>query len=156
MMRHTLHVLSVILINKLTKLFSLIKYRIIGPPRILTHSQDLNAEILRLFGANIGKNNVRILSPITIHNAFSNLYEAYRNLTVNDDCVLNGNIYLDLTSKITLKKGVSLGPGVIIMSHNPYNRNSLLEDRLQHTCGVKSVLIKEGAGIKANALVTMG
>jgi hypothetical protein len=49
-----------------------------------------------------------------------------------------------------------LGPGVIIMSHNPYNRNSLLEDRLQHTCGVKSVLIKEGAGIKANALVTMG
>jgi len=63
---------------------------------------------------------------------------------------------LDLSGRITLEKGVSLGPGVIIMTHNRYNYNPFLEDRLAHTCGIKDVLIKEGAGIKANALIVHG
>ena len=70
--------------------------------------------------------------------------------------MLCGNNFLDLTSPITLERGVSLGPGVIIMTHNRYNKNPFLESRLAHTCGKKEVLIKEGSGIKAGAIVTMG
>jgi len=91
-----------------------------------------------------------------MHNASLNNWEAYPNLTVEDDCVINGNNFLDLTEKITLEKGVSLGPGVTIMTHNYYNANKFLENRLPHTCGRKAVVIKEGAGIKAHALITMG
>ena len=75
---------------------------------------------------------------------------------IGDNCVLNGNNFLDLKSKITLEKGVSLGPGVIIMTHNRYNHNAFLEEKLSHTCGIKDVLIKEGSGIKAGALIVHG
>jgi acetyltransferase-like isoleucine patch superfamily enzyme len=68
----------------------------------------------------------------------------------------NGNNFLDLTGNIILEKGVSLGPGVTIMTHNRYNHNRFLEERMAHTCGIKDVLIKEGAGIKAGALITHG
>ena len=77
-------------------------------------------------------------------------------MTIGDGCLLNGNNYLDLSDRVTLEKGVSLGPGVTIMTHNRYNHNSYLEERLAHTCGVKGVLIKEGAGIKAHALIVHG
>ncbi len=131
-----------------------LRVRLFGPPRILCYSKEINAYILRLAGAHIGANNVRLLSPITLHRA--DLKTIYSNLTIEDDCVLNGNNYLDLTARVTLEKGVSLGPGVIIMSHNMYNSNAFLEDRLAHTCGAKDVLIKAGAGIKAGAVIVMG
>ena len=105
-------------------------------------------------GASISTKNVRLLSPITLHR--SDLKTDFSNLTIEEDCVLNGNNYLDVTAKVTLEKGVSLGPGVIVMSHNAYNSNAFLEDRLAHTCGIKPVLIKAGAGIKAGAVIVMG
>ena len=77
-------------------------------------------------------------------------------MTIGDGCLLNGNNFLDLSGRITLEKGVSLAPGVIIMTHNRYNHNAFLEERLAHTCGVKDVLIKEGAGIKAGAVIVHG
>jgi acetyltransferase-like isoleucine patch superfamily enzyme len=127
-------------------------FKIIGPPRTLHHGQLLNAAILRAFGASVGKIGVSIHSPVVIHNAG----DGYANLTIGDGCYLGGNNYLDLTGRITLEKGVSLGPGVIIMTHNRYNNNAFLEERLAHTCGVKDVLIKEGTGIKAGALIVHG
>ncbi len=148
--------LPVKLLSLIHRELLIIKFRIIGPPRILTFNMDFNAKILRAFGARVGKNNVRILSPITLHEIDLNIRKGYRNLTISDGCVINGNNYLDLTSRITLEKGVSLGPNVTIMTHNYYNFNSFLEERLAHTCGKKEVLIKEGAGIKAGALVAMG
>jgi acetyltransferase-like isoleucine patch superfamily enzyme len=127
------------------------RYKLLGPPRILTFGKRLNVKILRAFGANIGE-NVHIYSPVIL-----NFYrDGYKNLTIGDNCLLNGNNYLDLTAKITLEKGVSLGPGVTIMSHNRYNHNPFLEERLAHTCGKKDVLIKEWSGIKAGALIIMG
>lgn len=127
-------------------------YVISGPPRILHYSSSINAEILKAFGANISDNTEGIFAPITIHGPKG----CYKNLSIAENCLLNGNNYLDLTGRITLEEGVSLGPGVIIMSHNAYNRNEYLESRLPHTVGIKEVLIKKGAGIKAGALVTMG
>ena len=129
----------------------ILKYKLLGPPRILTFSRGTNLEMLKAFGATIGE-NVRIYSPVVLHAA----PQGYSNLTIGDNCLLNGNNYLDLAAKITLEKGVSLGPGVTIMTHNRYNFNPFLEDRLAHTCGKKDVLIKEGSGIKAEALITMG
>ncbi|MEE4382657.1 MAG: acyltransferase [Pseudomonadales bacterium] len=91
---------------------------------------------------------------MTLHRA--DLKPDCSNLTIGDDCVLNGNNYLDLSAKLTLEKGVSLGPGVIVMTHNWYNGNEFLQDRLAHTCGYQEVRIREGAGIKAGAVIVMG
>lgn len=127
-------------------------FKIIGPPRILRYGWPLNAAILRAFGAKVGKSGVFIHSPVILHDARN----GYANLTIGDRCLLNGDNFLDLSGRITLEKGVSLGPGVIIMTHNRYNHNAFLEERLAHTCGVKDVLIKEGSGIKAGALIVHG
>jgi acetyltransferase-like isoleucine patch superfamily enzyme len=131
--------------------FLVFLYKIIGPPRILHFSSESNVAILKAFGATVG-NKVRIYSPVIVTWA----KKGYAKLKVGDNCVFNGNNFLDLSARITLGDGVSLGPGVTIMTHNRYNHNPFLEDRLAHTCGIKDVLIKEGAGIKAHALVTMG
>jgi len=126
----------------ISKIFLIVLFKIIGPPRVLRYGWPINAAILRAFGANISKVGVFIHSPV--------------NLTIGDNCLLNGNNFLDLSGHITLEKGVSLGPGVTIMTHNRYNHNVFLEERLAHTCGIKDVLIKEGAGIKAGALIVHG
>lgn len=131
-----------------------IRLKIIGVPRILNYSQEINAFVLRYLGAKVSEINVRLLPPITIHSA--QFKADYSNLIIADNCLFNGNNYIDISSKVTLENGVSLGPGVIIMSHNGYNNNKFLEDRLAHTCGFKDVLIKEGAGIKAGAVIVMG
>lgn len=127
-------------------------FKIIGPPRILPFGWPVNATILRAFGANVSKNRVYIHSPVVLHGG----RQGYANLTIGDGCLINGNNFLDLTGNITLEKGVSLGPGVTIMTHNRYNHNPFLEECLAHTCGVKDVLIKEGTGIKAHALIVHG
>jgi acetyltransferase-like isoleucine patch superfamily enzyme len=126
-------------------------FKVIGPPRVLQYGSPVNIALLKAFGAKVGQ-NVIACSPIVLNNA----RDGYRNLTIQDNCNFNGNNFLDLCGKITLEKGVSLGPGVIIMTHNRYNHNKFLEDRLAHTCGVKDVLIKEGSGIKAGALIVHG
>jgi acetyltransferase-like isoleucine patch superfamily enzyme len=127
-------------------------YKLRGnPPRILNHDIFTNTAILRAFGATVGQDAL-IKSPITLNNT----YNRYENLFIGDKCNLNGNIYLDLRDKIILEDGVSLGPGVIIMTHNRYNDNAFLEEKLAHTCGRAPVVIKKGAGIKAGALIVHG
>lgn len=143
-------------INKLlvltAKILLVSFFKIIGPPRILQFGWPVNAAILRAFGAKVSKNRVYIHSPIVLHGG----RKGYANLTIGDGCLINGNNFLDLSGNITLEKGVSLGPGVTIMTHNRYNHNPYLEERLAHTCGVKDVLIKQGAGIKAHTLIIHG
>ncbi len=136
----------------LAKILLVSIFKIIGPPRILQFGWPVNAAILRAFGAKVSKQRVSVQSPSILHGA----RKGYANLTIGDGCLLNGNNFLDLSGGITLEKGVSLGPGVIIMTHNRFNHNAFLEERLAHTCGVKGVLIKEGAGIKAGALIIHG
>jgi acetyltransferase-like isoleucine patch superfamily enzyme len=126
-------------------------HRVMGPPRVLRFRLETNVRLLRAFGARIGE-GAWILSPITVN--FDG--GRYHNLTVGDHCVINGNNFLDLSEKITLEDYVSLGPGVIVMTHNQFNRNEFLERRLSRMCGCKPVVIKAGAGIKANALILHG
>ncbi|HUV62584.1 MAG TPA: acyltransferase [Sedimentisphaerales bacterium] len=138
-------------LDLLLKSSAILVFKIVGPPRVLRYGSPVNVAILRAFGADIG-DDVMIHSPVVLHSAV----EGYAKLTISDDCLLNGYNYLDMSSSITLEKGVSLGPGVIIMTHNRYNGNAFLEERLAHTCGKGPVLIKEGAGIKAHALIVHG
>jgi acetyltransferase-like isoleucine patch superfamily enzyme len=130
----------------------IVGYKIVGPPRTLRFGWAINKAILKAFGAKVGEKGVRIHSPLILNEA----QKGYGNLTIGDRCYFNGNNYLDLSAPITLEKGVSLGPGVIIMTHNRYNGNAFLETHLAHTCGKKGVLIKEGAGVKSGAVVVQG
>ena len=130
----------------------IVVFKIVGPPRTLRFGAAINKVILKAFGAKVGEKGVRIHSPVILNEA----WKGYGNLTIGDRCYFNGNNFLDLSAPITLEKGVSLGPGVIIMTHNRYNGNAFLEIHLAHTCGKKAVLIKEGAGIKAGALIVQG
>jgi len=138
-------------LNLLLKASMIIVFKIVGPPRILRYGSPVNAAILRAFGADIGE-DVMVYSPVVIHNAA----DGYANLTMKDHCVLLGYNFLDLTSRITLEKGVSLGPGVTVMTHNEYNDNAFLVEHLAHTVGKKPVLIKEGTGVKAGTLIVHG
>ena len=140
------------LLVPLAKIILVSLFKIIGPPRMLQFGWPVNAAILRAFGAKVSKNRVHIHSPVILHGG----RQGYANLTIGDGCLINGNNYLDLSGCITLERGVSLGPGVTIMTHNRYNHNPFLEKHLAHTCGIKGVLIKEGAGIKAHALIIHG
>lgn len=138
-------------LNLLLKSLLILVFKIVGPPRVLRYGSPVNAAILRAFGAVIGA-DARIYSPIVVHNGA----DGYANLKMGDNCVLLGHNFLDLTSCITLENGVSLGPGVTIMTHNEYNDNAYLQEHLPHTVGKKPVLIKEGSGVKAHALVVHG
>lgn len=135
----------------LLKSLVILAFKIIGPPRILHFGRLINKALLKAFGAKIGENSI-IHSPIVLHRSEN----GYANLIIGDHCLINSNIFLDLTSRIILENGVSLGPGVTIMTHNRYNFNAFLEKHLAHTCGKKDVVIKEGAGIKAGALIIHG
>jgi acetyltransferase-like isoleucine patch superfamily enzyme len=130
--------------------FRWLRLKTSGQSKILAYDPLTNVELLRAMGAQVGK-RVFINSPVTI-----NCPKRMSNFVIKDRVIFNGNNWIDLTAKLTLEDGVSLGPGVIVMTHNRYNSNSFLEDRLAHTCGEKEVLIKRGAGIKAGALIIMG
>lgn len=140
------------LARRVKHVFVLGLIRIKGPPRMLTYDTTLNRRILVMFGARIGRKRVRIHAPLTLHAA----ERGYSNLTIEDGCILGGNNYLDLSAEVVLEEGVSLGPGVTIMTHNRFNYNEYLENRLKSACGEKPVRIGRGSGIKADALITMG
>jgi len=133
------------------KLVLLAHKTIIGPPRILKYSPELNVELLRAFGATIGEKGVVIAAPVTMHPC----RKGFGNLTIRDGRFLGGNNYLDLNGCITLEEAAGLAAGVMIISHNNYI-NPVLEERMNRSIGVKDVLTKKGASIKAGAIILMG
>ena len=130
----------------------ILRARVLGPPRILLYDCETNADILRAFGAQIGTRHVRIHAPLVLHGA----EDGYRNLAIGDGCILNGYVFLDLAGKVTLEEGVGLGPGSIVMTHNRYNYNPELEERLARQCGVADVVFRRASSVKAGAIVIKG
>ena len=130
----------------------ILRARVLGPPRMLLYDCETNAAILRAFGARIGTRHVRIHAPLVLHGA----EDGYRNLAIGDGCILNGYVFLDLAGKVTLEEGVGLGPGSIVMTHNRYNYNPVLEERLAQQCGVADVLFRRSSSVKAGAIVIKG
>lgn len=125
--------------------------RLMGPPRVLMYHRDINVRLLRAFGATIGK-DTSLVAPITLCNSL----EGYRNLTIEDGVAFNGVTFLDLADSISIGRGASLGPHVIVMTHNAFNENAFLESRLPRLVGTKPVSIGAGAGIKAAAVILHG
>jgi len=125
--------------------------RLMGPPRVLVYEEGINVRLLRAFGAKVGENTT-LVAPITL----CNIWEGYRNLTIEDNVAFNGGTFLDLTDRITIGRGASLGPHVIVMTHNAFNKNAFLESRLPRLVGTKPVSIGAGAGIKAAAVILHG
>jgi acetyltransferase-like isoleucine patch superfamily enzyme len=127
-------------------------FRIMGPPELLAYRPPLNLRLLRAFGARIGGGDILVLPPVVV----ANFVDDYTNLLIGDDVILNGYNYLDLERAITLEAGVSLGPGVTIMTHNAFNNNAFLEARLARSVARRPVAIRKGAGIKAHSLILHG
>lgn len=123
-----------------------------GPPRILSYDKFTNAMLLRAFGASVSWDNARVHGPITLHSARG----SFANLTIGENCVINGQNFFDLNDRITLESGCSIGPGVIIMTHNAFNGNPFLQKRLSRLAGSGPVTIGRGAGIKVNAVILHG
>jgi acetyltransferase-like isoleucine patch superfamily enzyme len=136
---------------RLAAAFLSLRAMVFGPPRVLMHRSSINVLLLRRFGATVGQGAI-IYAPVTLHAAEN----TYRNLSIGDNVILNGNNYLDLTGRIVLGNGVSLGPGVVINTHNRFNYNQFLETEMARDCGVGDVHIGHGTGVKANATVLMG
>lgn len=130
----------------------ILRGRLLGPPRILLYDCETNAALLRAFGARVGTRHVRVHAPLVLHGA----EDGYANLTIGDGCILNGYVFLDLAGKVTLEQGVGLGPGSIVMTHNRYNYNPVLEERLARQCGVADVLFRSSSSVKAGAIVIKG
>ena len=135
----------------LVKNLVIVYHKLVGPPKVLSYNMHTNIALLRAFGASVGE-YVNLSAPVVLYNA----QNGFSNLSVGDRCIIHSNTFLDLTDSITLERGVSLGPGTTIMTHNRYNFNPCLEKHMAHTCGTKPVLIKAGSGIKAGALIVMG
>lgn len=137
---------------RLRKALVLAYFRFKGPPRVLKYGPRINRAILAHFGAKIGGENVRIYSPVILHRA----EQGYSNLEMGNGCILGGNNFLDLSDKITLGEGVGLAPGALIITHNRFNYNLFLEEKLATACGTAPVRVGDGASIKAHAVITMG
>lgn len=140
------------ILNTVVRKIIVIWFKLTGPPNVLLWGIHTNSAILRAFGATVGT-NVRVVPPLTLTNIKSN---GYRNLSIGDGCILGGNVYLDLTARIVMHDHVSLGPGVIVMTHNRYNENPFLEKHLASSCGTGDVVFEKWAGVKAGALIVHG
>lgn len=126
-------------------------FSVIGPPRMLIYDPALNVRLLRAFGATVGE-DVRVLPPLML-NITS---DKYRKLTIGEGCILNSNVFLDLTEPVTLGYRTGLGPGAIVLTHNTYNRNDFQESRMAASVGRGPVVVEAGASIKANAMILHG
>lgn len=126
-------------------------FSVIGPPRILIYDPALNVRLLRAFGAKVGE-DVAVLPPLML-NITS---DRYRKLTIAEGCILNSNVFLDLTEAVTLGYRAGLGPGAIVLTHNTYNRNDFQEERMAASVGRGPVMIEAGVSVKANAMILHG
>ena len=78
------------LLRFLYKRWLFLWFSVFGPPRVLNYREDLNADILRYFGASVGHDFVRAKGPITLHFGIERgrFHQAYANLTIEDGVAL--------------------------------------------------------------------
>lgn len=78
----------------------------------LAVSPRLRARLLRMLGAQVGK-NVRVYEA-----RFFNLQTGFRNLHVADDVHIGTASLLDLASPLVLGQGVVVSPGATLLTHS--------------------------------------
>jgi len=77
----------------------------------------------------------------------------FSNLSIGKDCTIDDNCVFDASEPITIGERVTLGPGVMILTHTPE-----LNDRQQpaSTRAVAPVVIGDGARLGARCLILPG
>ncbi len=111
------------------------------------------APTLRAYGASIGT-NVRVQSPLVIHNSGTKRGRYYENLQVGDECYLGRELFLDLQAQIVIEDQVTISHRVMILTHTDAG-TSPLKDRSIKTSQAP-VIVRRGAYIGANVTILQG
>lgn len=111
---------------------------------------QLRAKLLKLFGAQVGK-NVRVYEITLI-----NVNNGFKNLIIEDDVHIGTGCMIDLAGKVILKRGATLSPRVTIITHvNPgFKHNSPLASLYPPSVG--DVEIGEYAWVGTNSTIIKG
>lgn len=110
----------------------------------------LRAAVLRTMGASVGK-NVRIYEC-----QFINLGSGFCNLAIEDDVHIGSGCLIDLQGIVKIKRGSTLSPRVILISHNDpgSKQHSPLLERFP--CDAAGVEIGEYCWIGTGATILSG
>ena len=138
----------------LLKLIGFLSYKLYGYESLnlflkILPSKKINL-ILIHFGAKIGK-NVRIKSPITIHNADKNK-NIYSNLIIGDGVYLGRDCIIDLMGKVTIENNVTISHRVVLNTHTDLGESHILKNKYYPTT-VGKITIKEGTYIGSNVTI---
>jgi len=110
----------------------------------------LRAFSLRLCGAHIG-HNVRIYEV-----QFLNLENGFDNLHVEDDVHIGMGCKLDLAGNVFIKKGVTLSPGVTILTHSDPGKHHSSPICSEFGPFVSDVIVGEFCWVGASVTVLAG
>lgn len=113
-------------------------------------SPALRARLLRLLGANVGS-NVRVYEC-----RFVNLDSGFRNLFLGDDVHVGNDCLIDLKGVVSIGRGTSLSPRVLVISHaDPGSAHSSPILR-RYPAEARGVKIGEYCWLGAGAVVLSG
>ena len=142
------------MINALIKLASLILFKFYGYEALNVLLRNLPSKkinlILKQFGAKIGK-NVRIKSPLIIHNADKNKI-IYSNLQIGDEVYVGRDCIIDLMGKITIENNVTISHRVVLNTHTDLGESHILKKKY-YPAKVGGIKIKEGTYIGSNVTI---
>jgi acetyltransferase-like isoleucine patch superfamily enzyme len=129
-------------------------YKLYGLQQIYLYISNSNSVrvlyLLKSFGASIGK-NVSISGPLFIENADQKGDFSY--LTVGANTYLGKNLFLDLTSNITIEDNCAIAHSVIFLTHADPGERPM---RQYYKRKVAPINIGRGSWIGAGAIILPG
>ena len=142
------------MIDLLLKLVGFLLYKLYGYESLnlflkILPSKKINF-ILIQFGAKIGK-NVRIKSPIIIHNA-DRRENIYSNLIIGDRVYLGRDCIIDLMGKVTIESNVTISHRVVLNTHTDFGESQSLKKKY-YPAKIGNITIKKGTYIGSNVTI---
>lgn len=125
-----------------------LRYGIDGIAAELRSTPNAHADILRQFGARVGR-DCSIYAPLHIVNAGTD----FSNLAVGDRVHLGANVVIDLADHVTIEDEATISMGCIIVTHIDVGPGPLRERRPRETGPVR---ICRGAYLGAGATILHG
>ena len=142
------------MINFLIKLASFILFKFYGYEALNILLRNLPSKkinlILRQFGAKIGK-NVRIKSPLIIHNADKKKI-IYSNLQIGNEVYLGRDCIIDLMGKVTIENNVTISHRAVFNTHIDVGKSVVLKKKY-YPVSIGNITIKDGAYIGSNVTI---
>ncbi|MFN3904429.1 acyltransferase [Rehaibacterium terrae] len=110
----------------------------------------LRSNLLRLFGAKVGK-NVRVYEC-----RFINLENGFKNLHLADDVHVGADCLFDLKGPVRIGRGTTLSPRVTIISHSDPGSSHGSPIVAQYPCEAHGVTIGDFCWIGTSATILSG